>query len=91
MRRIPIPTMAAGRQAQVVWSQWYYAHQAAPCLYGSAIGFHSTLAGSIFLLYNVLVREECEMWSKIGKEVSPSSPSGMRAHRSCWIAAGKMR
>jgi hypothetical protein len=28
MQRIPIPTMAAGRQAQVVWSQWYYAHQA---------------------------------------------------------------
>ncbi len=65
MRYIPIPTVAAERQTRVVWSQWYYALPGGTVLYRSAIGFHSALAGSIFLLYNVLVREEYEIWRKV--------------------------
>ncbi len=78
--------------------EWYghsgtVPYQAAPCSTGR-------LSGSIqrwqvvYFFYIMCWYEKSTRYGgrfKVGKEVSPSSPSGMLASRSCRISAGRMR
>jgi len=93
MRYILIPTVAAERQTRVVWSQWYYTLPGAPCSTGRLSGSIQRWQG-VYFFYIMCWYEKSTRYggrSKVGKEVSPSSPSGMLASRSCRISAGRMR